>query len=112
MLKPPVKLVSSLLSLLCCFTVAASAKAPELPTAYAPVEVVLESLQDPAFLAIDANDVVFVSEEQAGRVLRIFPDGRVQSVVEGLQKPRGLAIDGDGALYIAAEEWKGTKLKG
>lgn len=112
MLKPPVKLASSLLSLLCCFTVATSAKDPELPTASAPVEVVLEGLQDPAFLAIDANDVVFVSEEQAGRVLQIFPDGRVRSVVEGLKKPQGLAIDDDGTLYIAAEKIKGTKAKG
>lgn len=110
-LKPPVKLASSLLSLLCCLTVAASAKDPELPIAPSPIEVVHEGLQDPAFLAIDANDVVFVSEEQAGRVLQIFPDGRVRSVVEGLQKPRGLAIDDDGTLYIAAEEYKGTKLK-
>lgn len=112
MLKPPVKLASSLLSLLCCLTVAASAKAPELPTAPAPVEIVHEGLLDPTFLAIDATDVVFVSEEQAGRVLQTFPDGRVQSVVEGLKKPQGLAVDDDGTLYIAAEEWRGTKLKG
>lgn len=111
-MKPPVKLVSSLLGLLCCLTVAASAKDPELPTASAPVEVVLEGLQDPAFLAIDANDVVFVSEEQVGRVLQIFPDGRVRTVVEDLQKPRGLAVDDDGTLYIAAEKIKGTKAKG
>lgn len=111
-LKPPVKLVSSLLSLLCCLTVAASAKDPELPTTLAPVEVVLEGLQDPAFLAIDANDVVFVSEEQTGRVLQIFPDGHTRSIVEGLKKPQGLAIDDDGTLYIAAEEWKGMKVKG
>lgn len=111
-MRPPVKLVSSLLGLLCCLTVAASAKDPELPTASAPVEVVLEGLQDPAFLAIDANDVVFVSEEQVGRVLQIFPDGRVRTVVEDLQKPRGLAVDDDGTLYIAAEKIKGTKAKG
>jgi sugar lactone lactonase YvrE len=111
-LKPPVKLVSSFLSLLCCLTVAASAKEPELPSAPAPAEVLHEGLLDPAFLAIDADNVVFVSEVQAGRVLQILPDGRVQSVVEGLKKPQGLAVDDDGTLYIAAEEWKETKLKG
>ena len=111
-LKPPVKLASSLLSLLCCLTVAASAKDPELPTALAPVEVVLEGLQDPAFLAIDADNIVFISEERAGRVLQIFPDGRVRSVIDHLKKPRGLAVDDNGTLYIAAEESKGTKAKG
>lgn len=111
-MKTPIKLVSSLLSLLCYLTVAASAKDPELPTALAPVEVVLEGLQDPAFLAIDADNIVFISEERAGRVLQISPDGRVQSVVEGLKKPRGLAVDDNGTLYIAAEESKGTKTKG
>lgn len=111
-LGPPVKLVSSLLGLLCCLTVAASAKDPELPTSPAPVEVVHENFQDLAFLAIDADNVVFVSEVRAGRVLQILPDGRVQSVVEGLKKPQGLAVDVDGTLYISAEAWKGTKAKG
>lgn len=111
-LKPPVKLASSLLSLLCCLTVAASAKDPELPTTLAPVEVVLEGLQDPAFLAIDANNIVFISEERAGRVLQIFPDGHVRLVIDHLKKPQGLAVDDNGTLYIAAEESKGTKTKG
>lgn len=111
-MRPPVKPALSLLGLLCCLTVAASAKDPELPTTSAPAEVVLEGLQDPAFLAIDANDVVFVSEEQAGRVLQIFPDGRVRSVIEDLQKPQGLAVDDDGTLYIVAEKIKGTRAKG
>ena len=110
-MKTPIKLVSGLLSLLCCFTVAASAKDPELPTTLAPVEVVLEGLQDPTFLAIDANNIVFISEERAGRVLQISPDGRVRSVIDHLKKPRGLAVDDNGTLYLAAEESKGTKTK-
>lgn len=111
-MKTPVKLVSSLLSLLCCLTVAASAKDLELPTTLAPVEVVLEGLQDPAFLAIDADNIVFISEERASRVLQIFPDGHVRSVIDHLKKPRGLAVDDNRTLYIAAEESKGTKTKG
>lgn len=100
------------LSFSCLFTFSASAKNQQLPVAPAPVEVALEGLRDPAFLAIDAHDVLYLSEEQAGRVLQLFPDGRVQSLIEDLKKPQGLAIDDDGTLYIAAEELKGETAKG
>lgn len=101
-----------LLGLLSLFASSASAKNQPLPVASAPVEVTLEGLKDPAFLAIDADDVVYLSEEQTGRVLQLFPDGRVLSLVEGLKKPQGLAFGDDGILYIAAEGLKGEKAKG
>ena len=99
-------------SLSCLFTLSASAKNQQLPVAPAPVEVALEGLRDPAFLAIDTHDVLYLSEEQTGRVLQLFPDGRVVSLTEGLKMPQGLAIGDDGILYIAAEELKGQKAKG
>ncbi|MBI2882781.1 MAG: hypothetical protein HYY11_02555 [Candidatus Methylomirabilis oxyfera] len=100
------------LSLSCLFTLSAPAKNQQLSVASAPVEVVLEGLRDPAFLAIDADDVLYLSEEQTGRVLQLFPDGRVLSLTEGLKMPQGLAIGDNGTLYIAAEELKGAKAKG
>jgi len=101
-----------LLSLSCLFTLSASAKNQQLPVASAPVEVALEGLRGPAFLAIDAHDVLYLSEEQTGRVLQLFPDGRVLSLAERLKMPQGLAIGDDGILYIAAEELEGEKAKG
>ena len=99
-------------SLSSLFTLSAFAKNQQLTVAPSPVEVTLESLRGPAFLAIDSHDVLYLSEEQTSRVLQLFPDGRVQSLIEGLKNPQGLAIGGDGALYIAAEELKGEKAKG
>lgn len=96
----PFRSFVSLLSLSCLFTLSASAQDQQLPAAFAPVEVILEGLEDPAFLVIDADDVLYVSEEQAGRVLRVvvLPDGTVQAytLLEGLKKPRGLAVDQGG----------------
>lgn len=60
------------LSFSCLFTFSASAKNQQLPVAPAPVEVALEGLRDPAFLAIDAHDVLYLSEEQAGRCSSSF----------------------------------------
>ncbi|PWB78675.1 MAG: hypothetical protein C3F08_08210 [Candidatus Methylomirabilota bacterium] len=109
------RLIGSLLcflSLSCLFTLSASAKNQQLPVASAPIEVALEGLRDPAFLAIDADDILYLSEERTGRALQLFPDGRVLSLIEGLKKPEGLAIGDDGILYIAAKKLVGEKAKG
>lgn len=111
-MKLPFKFLFSLLSLPCFLILSTSAKDQELPAAFAPVEVVLEGLGDPAFLAIDADNVLYVSEEKTGRVLQVFPDGLVQPLIEGLKKPQGVAVDDNVTLYIAAEELEGTKAKG
>lgn len=91
---------------------ASPAKGEEPPSALAPFEVVLEGLDAPTFLAIDSSDLLYVSEEKAGRILQVLPDGTAWPLLEGLKKPQGLAFDGEGSLYIAADGLEGTLEKG
>ncbi len=111
-MKHLIRSLSCLFSLFCIFTPPASAQNQELPIAPTPVEVALEGLRDPAFLAIDAYDVLYLTEEQTGYVLQLFPDGHVQPLIEGLKKPQGLAIGDDGILYVAAEALEQENVKG
>lgn len=106
MFKHPCQLWLGFLVLLCCLI--ASANDPQLPLAPSSIDVLLEGLQDPAFLAIDADNSVFISEEQAGRILQRLADGRVVSLIEGLKKPQGVAVSGDETLFIAAGDSKGV----
>ncbi len=90
-----------------------TAHAPDPPlTALAPVEIVLEGLKSPRYLAIDSEDRLFLSEAEPGRILQIAPDRTVTILLDQLEDPEGLTVDPTGALFVAAERQGGAAGKG
>ena len=71
------------------------------------IEVYAADLRGPRMLALGPDNMVYVTERGAGRVLRFSDedgDGqadRRETVVDGLNSPSGLAFYQDGSLYIA-----------
>jgi sugar lactone lactonase YvrE len=65
-------------------------------------KVVSRDLADPFGIAVDKNDVVFVSDGKGGRIFRLAPSGDPQLVAEGLNMPSAIAIAADGTLIVAS----------
>ena len=63
------------------------------------------TLQNPGYVAVDANGSVHVTDIGAdgGRVLRLAPGAATPEVLPftGLRQPRGIAIDTAGTVYVA-----------
>jgi hypothetical protein len=78
-----------------------SAQNPGLPQAAAPVDIVLKGLAEASYVTAGPDDLVYISEEKTGRVLRVGPEG-ITAVLTDLIRPRGLAADAWGNLYVAS----------
>jgi sugar lactone lactonase YvrE len=75
------------------------------------VLVYATDLESPGGLALDPNDVLYVAEENAGRVSRVGPDGTLERVVTGLDYPEGIAFDPAGNLYVVEDVKAGRLLR-
>ena len=100
-----------------------------LPAPALTVSTMVSGLQAPDGLALDArNGNLYVSEEEANRVIMINPKGKRRVVLDGgemladdsgprrvrhppLQAPEGLAMDGEGNLYIVEDRAGGRVIK-
>jgi sugar lactone lactonase YvrE len=60
-----------------------------------------EALSDPFGVAVDADDNLYVSDGQGGRVFRVAKDGTLTLVTERLDMPSALACTPDGDLIVA-----------
>jgi hypothetical protein len=57
-----------------------------------------------AGMAIDANDVMYVSDGVYSSIRKVMPDGTVTTLVSGLSfNPRYITLDPQGNLYVASE---------
>jgi sugar lactone lactonase YvrE len=68
-------------------------------------------LKSPGGLAFDPNGVLYVAEENVGRVSRVGSDGAVERVVTGLNYPEGIAFDPAGNLYVVEDVENGRLLR-
>ncbi|MBI2090066.1 MAG: PKD domain-containing protein, partial [Deltaproteobacteria bacterium] len=75
----------------------------------APVEVVAEGFKEPTGLLVDQSGAIFVSDRQAGEVIKINESGR-ESIVSNLKRPVGLSFD-DGGKLLVVEEGRGRLLR-
>lgn len=66
----------------------------------APPETVVNGLRSPYGIAFDADDVLFVSESGANRIVRI-EDGQAEPFVLTGPRPLGIAFDDSGDLFVA-----------
>lgn len=100
-----------------------------LPAPALRYSVLADDLKAPDGLAIDPrNGNLFISEEEANRVLVITPKGRRRVVLDGdelladdsgprrvrqppLKSPEGLAMDGEGGLYIVEDRPGGRLIR-
>jgi uncharacterized repeat protein (TIGR01451 family) len=73
--------------------------------------VYAEGLSSPDGLAFSPTGVLYVVEEQAGRVRRVAPDGSLTTVLSGLQQPEGIAFDDSGSLYVVEDVENGRVIK-
>jgi len=67
-------------------------------------EVVADGLDGPLGMAFGANDVVYVTEANGGRISRLrLSDGNAtrEILVEDLQQPEGIAVLPDGRIVVA-----------
>ncbi len=97
------------------------------PDGFRQVATLAQGLEGPDGLVHDpATGLIYVSEENAVRIVCIHPDGKIQILfdhatpvyeetgyirkkVAGLRSPEGLALDGKGRLY-AVEDMPGGRL--
>jgi alkaline phosphatase len=77
---------------------------------YAPT-VFAEGMAAPDGLAMNADAVLYVAEEKAGRVSRVDSYGRVTTVLENLRSPEGITFDSDGNLYVVEDVAGGRVIK-
>ena len=63
-------------------------------------EIVVSDLRSPYGIAFDADDVLFVSESAANRVVRV-EDGKAQPFAQTGPRPLGIAFDDSGDLFVA-----------
>ena len=61
----------------------------------------------PIFLAVGPDRSIYVSDQDAPAILRIAPDGKVQTLFQAkkqfrtpLYRPRGIAVDAKGIVYV------------
>jgi len=67
----------------------------------------VQAMRFPTYIAVDADDDIYVSEPTLGAVLVFFPDGRFARMIGGdeLTLPFGLAIDkSNGRLFVVDHE--------
>jgi uncharacterized protein (TIGR03437 family) len=76
----------------------AIAPGPPSPSVAIPI---LEGLQSPQGLALDATGNLYIAETGAGRVRELSPAGVLTSIGSGWNTPRGVAVDNSSNLYIA-----------
>ena len=62
-----------------------------------------EGLAAPDGLASGPDDLLYVTEEGAGRVSRIEANGSLTPVIEGLNQPEGIAFDNSGNLFVVED---------
>lgn len=60
-----------------------------------------QGLSDPFGLAVDADDNLYVTDGQGGRVFRLASDGTLTLITERLDMPSALACAPDGSLVVA-----------
>jgi len=70
-----------------------------------------QGLASPDGLAFDPSGVLYVAEEEAGRVSRIEPGGSITTVISGLASPEGIAFDTIGNLYVVEDTQAGRVVK-
>ena len=63
-------------------------------------EIVVSDLRSPYGVAFDADDVLFVSESGANRIVRI-DDGQAQPFAQTGPRPLAIAFDDSGDLFVA-----------
>jgi PKD repeat protein/sugar lactone lactonase YvrE len=76
---------------------------PEPISALAPVEIVLDGHQELVGVVVTVDGTLYVSDREAGLVLRRAPAGLPAVAAQNLDHPAGLALDGDGRLLIVEE---------
>lgn len=75
------------------------------------VTVYAEGLSSPDGLAFSPDGVLYVAEEEAGRVSQIGPGGVLTPVITGLSSPEGIAFDEAGNLYVVEDIEGGEVVK-
>jgi len=78
--------------------------------ALAPMEVVADGFKELRGVAVDANDLVYVADREAGTVTRIGADQSKTIIAASLDRPTGLAFDLSGRLLIV-ERGKGRLIR-
>ncbi|MBW1708813.1 MAG: SMP-30/gluconolactonase/LRE family protein [Deltaproteobacteria bacterium] len=64
-------------------------------------KVIAEGLASPAYLAMDGNEVVYVTEMVKGAVTRVnLASGEKKTIASGLRVPAGIAVLPDGKLVV------------
>lgn len=71
--------------------------------ALAPVDVLVDGLDEPRGLAVDSDDNVFVAERAAGTVVQVGRDGTRATVAHGLKHPFGVAVDAEARVIVSEE---------
>jgi RHS repeat-associated protein len=71
--------------------------------ALAPVELLVDGLDEPRGLAVDSDDVVYVAERSRGTITRVQSDGTRSVVARRLNDPFGVAIDAEGHVVLTEE---------
>jgi uncharacterized protein (TIGR03437 family) len=62
---------------------------------------VVQGLQSPQGLALDAFGNLYIAETGAARVRKMTPSGVLTNIGSGWSAPRGVAVDGLGNLYVS-----------
>ena len=63
-------------------------------------DIIVSDLRSPYGIAFDADDVLFVSESGANRIVRV-EDGQAQPFAQTGPRPLGIAFDDSGDLFVA-----------
>ena len=71
--------------------------------ALAPMELLVDGLDEPRGVAVDSDDVVYVAERSRGTITRVEPDGTRSVVARRLKDPFGVAIDAEGHVVLTEE---------
>jgi len=72
----------------------------QLTLASRDLRILVDSLAEPADVAVARDGRVFIAERGAGRIVVIGSDNTARTLVSGLRAPSALAI-GDGVAYVA-----------
>ena len=74
--------------------------------ALAPMEVVADGFKELRGVAVDANDLVYVADREAGTVTRIGADQSKTIIAASLDRPTGLAFNPGGRLLVATAAFR------
>src|SRR3989304_4290638 len=81
--------IAALLSLAALLLPASARQSKAVVSALAPVEIVAEGLGHLRGVAVDESGAGFVTDAEAGTLLRVAPDGARGLVMERLRPPGG-----------------------